>query len=289
MSQAEKDFSSISPSAKSLLLAKGVTDIPYARQAAALVQGPEIFELSFDENDFWFWVRVMHFESRYYSIDQLLGQTDNTNILELSSGYSFRGLDLCIKNENIHYIDTDLPGIVAVKQNMISRLQLSEQMKGAFELLPLDVMDEPAFTDITKRFNDKPLTIVNEGLLMYLNMEEKKQLCNTIHRMLKQRGGCWITADIYTKRSEEMRSALPQSKGETNFFEQHKIEENKFDNYEVALAFFKEQGFEVVKEAVPDYQHLSVMPHLLKVLPEEVRNSKEPPPTIQKTWMLHAI
>jgi hypothetical protein len=31
------------------------------------------------------------------------------------------------------------------------------------------------------------------------------------------------------------------------------------------------------------------LPQLMKVLPEEVRNSKEPPPKIQATWMLKAI
>src|ERR1700733_498044 len=102
MSQELKDFSSISPSAKSLLMMKGYTNIPYAKQTAALMQGAEIFDLSFDDKDFWFWVRVMHFESRYWSIDQLLQQTDSKNILELSSGYSLRGLDLCVKDESIH-------------------------------------------------------------------------------------------------------------------------------------------------------------------------------------------
>jgi len=289
MSQEQKDFSSISPSAKSLLMMKGYTNIPYARQTAALMQGGEVFDLNFEDKDFWFWIRVMHFESRYWSIDQLLKQTDSKNILELSSGYSLRGLDLCVKDESIHYIDTDLPAVVAVKQDMISTLQLDNDVKGAFELLSLNAMDVSAFNSVTNRFGNGPLTIVNEGLLMYLNVEEKKQLCHTIHSTLKQRGGCWITADVYVKRSAEMTAKMPQSKSEAEFLEQHNIEENKFDSYEAAQIFFKEQGFEIVTEAVPDYAGLSVMPHLLKVLPEEVRNSKEPPPKIQATWMLKAI
>lgn len=289
MPHEQKDFSSISPSAKSLLMMKGYTNIPYARQTAALMEGGEVFDLSFDDKDFWFWIRVMHFESRYWSIDQLLKQTDSKNILELSSGYSLRGLDLCVKDEHIHYIDTDLPEVIALKQNMIARLQLDKDVKGSFDLLPLNAMDAAAFNDVINRFDNGPVTIVNEGLLMYLNTDEKKQLCHTIHSTLKQRGGCWITADVYVQRSAEMTASLPQSKSEAAFFEQHNIEANKFESYDAARAFFKEQGFEVVKEAVPNYQELSVMPHLLKVLPEEVRNSKEPPPKIQATWMLRAV
>src|SRR5690606_9169317 len=129
----QKDYSSISPSAKSLLMMKGYTNIPYAKETAALMEGKEVFDLDFNDKDFWFWIRVMHFESRYWSIDQLLKQTNSKNILELSSGYSLRGLDLCVKNNNIHYIDTDLPEVIAVKQNMINQLQLDKNVKGNFE------------------------------------------------------------------------------------------------------------------------------------------------------------
>jgi len=289
MSEDQKDYSSISPSAKSLLLMKGYTNIPYAKETAALLQGPEVFDLSFDEKDFWFWIRVMHFENRYWTIDQLLKQTDAKNILELSSGYSFRGLDLCVKDTSIHYIDTDLSEVVAIKQNLINKLQLDQGIKGNFELLPLNALDESDFNSVVSRFEDGPLTIVNEGLLMYLGIEEKRRLCKIIHSTLAKRGGCWITADIYTKRTSEIRATLPQSKSETAFFEKHNIEENKFENYETAEAFFRSEGFELVKEATPDYAKLSVMPHLLKVLPEEAKNRKEPPPKIQATWMLKPI
>ena len=121
---------------------------------------------------------------------------------------------------------------------------------------------------------------------MYLNAGEKKRLCAILYAVLKQRGGCWITADIYVKLSAEMTASLPQSQSEAAFMEQHNIEANKFDSYEAARVFFEEQGFELVKEAEPNYQKLSVIPHLLKVLPEKLRNSKEPPPKIQATWML---
>lgn len=268
---------------------KGYTDIPFAKETAALMDSSEVFDLSFDEQDFWFWIRIMHFELRYWSIDQLLRTTSNTHILELSSGFSFRGIDLCNRNAGIHYIDTDLPELVATKRQMIDQLQLDKNLQGMFDLLPLNAMDETAFHNTVQRFGAGPLNIINEGLLMYLNAEEKKRLCRTIHDILHEYGGYWITADVYVKRSSEMRAELPQSKGERVFFEQHNIEENKFDNYETAEAFFKEQGFELVKEAVPDYNSLSVMPMLIKVLPEEVRNSKEPPPKVQATWMLKAI
>jgi O-methyltransferase involved in polyketide biosynthesis len=280
-----RDYSSISPSAKSLLLMKGYTNIPYAKEMAELIQGPEPFDLNFDDKDFWFWIRVMHFESRYWSIDQLLKQTDSNNILELSSGYSLRGLEMCTR-EAIHYIDTDLPEVIATKQQIISNQLSHKNLVGKLELLPLNAMDTVAFNSVVNRFANGPVTIVNEGLLMYLDQEEKKQLCQTIYDLLKERGGCWITADVYIKRSAEVQQAFPHTKGEAAFFEQHNIENNKFDSYEAAEIFFKEQGFEIVKEAEPNFKELSVLPHLLNTMPPEVRNSKTPPPKIQATWML---
>jgi O-methyltransferase involved in polyketide biosynthesis len=280
----QKDFSSVSPSARSLLLMKAYTDIPFAHEAAKMVQGPEVFGLDFENKDFWFWIRVLHFEARYRSVDQLMAQAMGSNILELSSGYSFRGLDLC-RREEVHYIDTDLPDVVQLKKQMIESLPVA-MLRGHLETLPLNVMDESAFADVVARFAPGPLTIVNEGLLMYLNTDEKKALCSTIRKVLQARGGCWITADIYVQRSEQMRASLPQSNQESAFFEQHRIEENKFASYEAAEAFFKEQGFHLVSEADVNIRELSVVPHLMNVMPDEVRNSTEPPPKVQATWML---
>jgi hypothetical protein len=117
-----KDYSTISPSALSLLLMKGYTNIPYARETAALMQGPEVFDLDFNNKDFWFWIRVMHFEARYWSIDQLLQHSNCHNILELSSGYSLRGLHLCTANKDIHYIDTDLPTVIDEKLKLMQQI-----------------------------------------------------------------------------------------------------------------------------------------------------------------------
>jgi len=280
-----RDYSSISPSAKSLLLMKSYTNIPYAKEVAALMQGPEVFGLDFNNKDFYFWIRVMHFENRYWSIDQLLQEINPENILELSSGYSFRGLDKCTK-EAVHYIDTDLPEVIATKQEMMQQLGPGRALKGKLELLPLNALNRTAFNEIADSFTKGPITIVNEGLLMYLNMKEKQQLCNTIYSLLKKHGGYWITADVYTKLPAEIRDTMPKSSGEAAFLAQHHIEDNKFDSYEAAEAFFSEQGFEIVKEASIDFKTLSVIPHLMKVLPPEARDSKNAPPKIQATWLL---
>src|SRR5271157_640241 len=107
---ATRNFNSISPSAKSLLLMKGHTNIPFARQTAELLEYPDKFNPDYDKKDMTFWARTLHFETRYRSIDQLLADLPNKNILELSSGFSFRGLQT-IRQKGFYYIDTDLPDV----------------------------------------------------------------------------------------------------------------------------------------------------------------------------------
>jgi O-methyltransferase involved in polyketide biosynthesis len=282
----EKDYSTISPSARSLLLLKGSTNIPYAKEAATLIISPEPFgPPAGNGDDFGFWARVLHFENRYWSINQLLDETDTKNMLELSSGYSFRGLDI-VNRRPVHYIDTDLDEVVSQKRHLISLLQKDlPQPEGLLEILPLNALHEKQFRETVDRFPAGPLTIVNEGLLMYLETDEKKKLCAIIHDTLKERGGCWITADIYIKK-EITGIQIKRSAAERDFIDQHRIEENKFESFEGAELFFREAGFEKLKEAKADHSRLSALPHLIGAASPEQAKKLENVGRIQATWML---
>jgi hypothetical protein len=96
-----RNFNTIRPSAKSVLLMKGHTDIPYARRAAELIMYPDKICPDFSNKNMAFWARVLHFEKRYRTIDQLLDDLPVKNILELSSGFSFRSLETIRKKEYI--------------------------------------------------------------------------------------------------------------------------------------------------------------------------------------------
>ena len=172
------DYSAISPSAYALLMMKGHTDIPFAREAAALLEnankGQEMFTSDFGlGSPANYWITVMHFESRYWSIDQLLEDQPYTNILELSSGFSFRGLALS-RRQPVFYIDTDLEGVIAGKQRFVDALTAgagnypgtggpTRDAPGHYELQPLNVLDPAAFKKIIARFPPGPIAIVNEG------------------------------------------------------------------------------------------------------------------------------
>jgi O-methyltransferase involved in polyketide biosynthesis len=285
MDITNRNFNTISPSARSLLLMKGHTNIPYARQTAELIVYPNKFIPDFDNKNITFWARVLHFEKRYWTIDQLLADLPIKNVLELSSGFSFRGLET-IKKSGFHYIDTDLPDVISMKKNIIASLSNSIiDAESKLEILPLNALDQIQFQEIVTRFPKGEIAIVNEGLLMYLDTFEKEELCKIIHNILKERGGYWITADIYLK-NQHNKLDLNFDSNTIKFFEQHHIENNKFDSFEDAETFFKKMGFIIDKEADVKNTKLSSLKYFMKSTTIKQLFKIRRAGKIQTTWRL---
>ena len=176
------NFNAISPSAKGLLLTKAVTTIPFATEAAALLWDAEqlknrIREKVSKESFVW----LLHFENRYRTIDSLLTPLAYRNVLEIASGFSFRGLQLCI-SDAITYFDTDLPDSITTKQQVVDKLKEKHhlEIKGTYWLMPLNALDAAAFQAIVDQFPAGPVAIVNEGLLMYLDEGERNLLLDRV-------------------------------------------------------------------------------------------------------------
>ena len=285
MNSINRNYNTISPSAKSLLLMKGHTNIPFARQTAELIVHPDKFNPDFNNKNMTFWARVLHFENRYWTIDQLLADLTIKNILELSSGFSFRGLET-IKKKGFYYIDTDLPDVIAIKKHIMTFLSKNSlNTEGKLEILPLNALDQRQFHEIVTHFPDGEIAIVNEGLLMYLDTIEKEKLCAIIHKILKERGGYWITADIYLKKQIDKLDLNIDSKTQ-RFFEQHQIENNKFDSFEDAKTFFKRMGFRIDKEADIKSSKLSSLKYFMKstTIKQLIRIRRAG--KMQATWLL---
>lgn len=285
---AHRDFSSISPSAKWMILWKGHTNIPFAREVAELLEYPNTYIPDFKKRDFTFWASTLGLESRYWSIDQLLDDLPINNILELSSGYSFRSLAYT-RHKGVHYIDTDLPEIIATKEEFINSLKKNElHTPGKLELLPLNALDENNFLEITGHFPHGEVAIVNEGLLGYLVKQEKEKLCSIIHNILIKRGGYWITADIGLK-NKEAKLGLKYNDEIKEFNKQQNTEDNSFESFKEAEIFFKDMGFMIDKVAKIKYSELSSFKYFKKSITLrqlfKMRNTGK----IQATWRLRPV
>jgi hypothetical protein len=267
---------------------------------------PEPYSTDFGPQSPAFWLRMLHFEGRYWSIDQLMTglPAPPTNIIEVSSGFSFRGLALS-RERPVYYVDTDLPDVIATKRAFVDVLgtdatstggstpdaspgAASSETPGHYELQALNALDKTAFEIIADRFPPGPLTIVNEGLLVYLDLAEKQRLCRIIRDILLVRGGCWITGDIYIRRSLEdplyaRKDSLQQ------FFDQHHVEENKFGSFGEAHDFFADNGLVLEAEAQRDNEKLTTFPYLMASLTPEQLSKLREAPRIHASWRLRAI
>ncbi|HTQ42995.1 MAG TPA: class I SAM-dependent methyltransferase [Polyangiaceae bacterium] len=244
-----RDFSTISPSAKSLLMVKAQTSLPFARQAAELLWGASAVQDAERETASTPWAagRKAHFEHRARSIDAAIAAVGSPRILELAAGLSFRGLDMAARRADAFYLDTDLPEIAATKANLVGRLHPGP-LPGRLLVKPLDALDATAMRAAVDLVPAGPIAIVQEGLLMYLDDPEKARLAANVREVLLARGGAWITADVY------VRSGLQPHRDErtTKFLEQHRVEEKKFADFAAAAAFFESQGFGVARRLAPE-------------------------------------
>ena len=283
-----RDFSSISPSAKWLLLWKGYTNIPFAREVAELLEYPNKYIPDFKKRDYTFWASTIGLENRYWSIDQLLNDLAIKNILELSSGYSFRSLEYT-QQKAVHYIDTDLPDVIATKKEFMNSLKKDKlNTKGKLELLPLNALDKNNFLEIIGHFPQGEVAIVNEGLLTYLVKQEKEKLCSIIHDILMERGGYWITADIHLK-NKEAKLGLTFNDEIKKFNEQQNTEDNSFESFKEAEMFFIDMGFVIDKKAKIKYSDLSSFKYLIKSLTLRQLFKLRSAGKIQATWRLKAV
>ncbi len=149
------------------------------------------------------------------------------------------------------YVDTDLPEIIELKKNLVQDIA-AHYCKYSVDnlfLRALNVLDEDSFSEMIKLLPAGPVAIVNEGLLMYFDEAQKQQLCAIIYNQLNERGGFWITTDIYLKKDTENAIAedFYEEQG-AKFLEDHHVEENKFESFEDAEQFFEKCGFEIFKK-----------------------------------------
>jgi O-methyltransferase involved in polyketide biosynthesis len=246
---ADRDFSTISAAARTLLMVKAQTGLPYARAAAELLWGARAVEESVEQiaKNPAMVLRRRHFELRARSLDALLDALPDgaaSRVLEVAAGLSFRGAERA-ERAGVFYVDSDLPGIVETKASLLERLH-PEPLAGTLRLRALDALDPVAFGAAVAELPTGPIAIVHEGLLMYLDDAEKARLAANVRAALLERGGWWTTADVYVRGGSMFREEKTKK-----FLEEHRVDERKFADWASARAFFEGAGFTVARTVAP--------------------------------------
>src|SRR4029078_11228366 len=115
------DPSLISVTAKAAAYYRQFSDIPFAQEIARLIgaeaaYGQILREHGLERDKLTFYAPM--FEARYKSISQLIDKSGCTQVLELASGYSLRGLDLT-RAAAVRCVEADLPDVVATKLTLL--------------------------------------------------------------------------------------------------------------------------------------------------------------------------
>ena len=248
---AARDYSTISPSALSLLLMKSQTAIPFAKEAATLVYGDcAPSDLAETMKGGGATRSLKHFQKRYQSLDTLLSEAGLPRVLEIGAGLSFRGLELA-RTSNTFYVDTDLPQIAALKAELVAKLHPGP-LVGTLHVRALDALDSEALFAAVELIPPGPIAIVNEGLLIYLNDEEKARLARSVRAALLSRGGVWLTADVYIRNPADYPAVFAEPTAR-QFLDEHRVDENKFSGWDEAERFFTEHGFSIQKKLAPEH------------------------------------
>ncbi|MFY9343094.1 MAG: class I SAM-dependent methyltransferase [Planctomycetota bacterium] len=146
-----------------------------------------------------------YLQFRYDAISDALRGCSGWGVLEVAAGYSTRGIAECGEREV--YVESDLPKLIAQKPALVAAIAGSARANHHF--LALDVCSRPDIeavgTVLARCRLTRPLAVVHEGLLMYLDHDEQRRARDHIRWLLATHSpqGAWITTDFSERDQRE--------------------------------------------------------------------------------------
>jgi O-methyltransferase involved in polyketide biosynthesis len=243
------NFDKISPTALLTASSRQFSDIPYAQEISELTNATATVKqfMSQEYAQALIVALAAILEARYKTIERVRTIFNGTQILELASGLLPRGM-IVSQNPEITFIESDLPGMVQQKQQLVRQL-IGERSNLHF--LPIDATTNLNSLLLNDYFQpDQPVTILCEGLLVYLRFAEKQQVFANVRDILQTYGGVWITSDLAMKAGTELvrpddsvvraiNQEISSLTGGRTFAE------DEFENLDHVKHFAQEQGFQV--------------------------------------------
>ena len=234
-----ESYEGVSPTAVLTAFPRTFTDIPYSKEIYKWLNKNCKEEVILNE------LLAPELEARYKLIDRLIDKTNITQVLELASGYSSRGLVYSKKEYN--YVEMDLEGVSNNKKRIINELF---EMNDNLHIVSGNALNIDDYNKSDKYFDsNKELAIINEGLLRYLTFNEKKIVGQNIYNLLKKHGGVWITCDITPQKYIDIKNKMNISKksGNSNDSSLRKNLNDRFQNEEQIKSFFGDIGFKNIE------------------------------------------
>lgn len=281
----------ISVTAKVAAYYRQFSDIPFAHEVASRIGADAAFdqilrEHGLERDALTFYAPM--FEARYKSLTQIL-QSGMPQVLELASGFSLRALDLT-RGGGIHYVETDLPDVVTEK------LRLLDDVRHHHGILPspqhvvttADALDRDQLRAAAAVLDThQPLTVLCEGLIMYLSRQDTERLATNIHRLLREfAGGCWITPDFtFRVEARDLPSARVRLREAITGVTQRQIDASAFEDSHDFAAFLGRVGFNAqVRSQIDETPSFSSI-QALGLSPASIERWR----AVSRVWIMTAV
>jgi len=255
-SDLKQSHDKISPTAKIAAYFRSLSDIPFSKEIAGAIQAEQAArQMLGDKLPVMAKFQAPLIEARYKTINAVLKNSEPEVILEFACGLLPRGLEFM--QSDIDYIGTDLPDLVSESSSILSDIaSRSGFLKEKLRFQPCNVLNKDEVNSAVSIFKGKKIAVCNEGLLMYLNMNEKAIMAENVREVLQGSDGTWITTDIVTRDSR--KDLFESLKSSQNAFVKsvfgvissqvgRDITGNDFANEAEAFDFYKNLGFKIEK------------------------------------------
>jgi O-methyltransferase involved in polyketide biosynthesis len=254
------DPSLISVTAKLVAYYRQFSDIPFAKDVARLIGADDAVEQILREHQLDRAVLTFYapmFEARDKSLTHLIRQYGASQVLELASGYSLRGLDLT-RGGTIRYVEIDLPEVVATKRRLLDDIRQQHAIAPSplHTVSVANALDYGQLRAAAAVFDPrKPLLILCEGLIGYLTREEVERLAMNAKTLLDEcAGGWWLVPDFSFRA--EIRDLPPERvrlREAVTGITLRQLDASAFEDRDTLHAFLNRVGFDVhVRSQVDD-------------------------------------
>lgn len=264
------------PTAWVVAYKRTIANIPYAKEIFNEL-APSIKVANSDEIDYFEHAKesknTPQLEARYKLINKILKDQNPSQILEIAAGLSPRGIQMTQRDSNLKYVEIDLPSVMAEKQKIVANLAEKEKINTKNLVLECgNALNYKSMFEATKSFKQKPITVVNEGLLRYMNFDQKSIVAKNVHKLLKKFGGIWITPDI-TLRKIIMSESKGKEYQRISQLTGIDIDANSFKDVTHAKEFFEEHGFSVKCISLTEIEKELVTPKKIGMGKQEVHET----------------
>lgn len=128
-------------------------------------------------------------EILYQRTNEIIMELDNPVVLDLACGYSPRAMKVC---DNQHtYVGVDLSDVITNLKEHRTELSAKRTLNDYYSV---DLTKREELIQLTDSLK-APTTVITQGLLTYLTLEQKQVLMGNIKSLLQKDGGCWIIPD----------------------------------------------------------------------------------------------